>query len=103
MTGSKGGVPAKKREIQQATISQNEQLVKQLDERLKELHKFQDEPESLQTAIDELIGHKAVAKDAITDMKARIKADEDREIEERAAAMKKASPAEDPLPYIDKE
>jgi hypothetical protein len=73
----KGGAPGKKREIQLATLQLNEQLVKQLDEQLKGLHKYQDDPDSLQDAIDTTIGQIATLKDCIQDLRAHIKADED--------------------------
>jgi hypothetical protein len=83
----KGGAPGKKKEIQQATIQQNEQIVKQLTEQLTILHKYQDEPDSLQEAIDTTISQIAILKDNTEDLKARIKADEDAAIEKKAKAL----------------
>ena len=95
MTGSKGGAPDKKREMQQMTIQQNEQVIKQIDENLKNLHKYQDEPDSLQEAIDNNLGQKAMLKDMIEDLKARLKADEDMAIEKKAKALAEEQKKED--------
>jgi hypothetical protein len=87
MTGSKGGIPAKKREVQQATIAQNERITKDLEEQLKGLHKYQDDPDSLQEAIDTTISQISILKDSVVDLKTRIKADEDTELETKARKL----------------
>ena len=84
MTGSKGGAPAKKREVQQATIAQNERIIKDLEEQLKGLHKYQDDPDILQEALDTTISQIAILKDSVVDLKARVKADEVLELETKA-------------------
>jgi hypothetical protein len=85
---TKGGAPGKKREMQQATVNQNENLIKQIDAQLVELHKFQDDPDSLQDAIDTLVSQVSILKEQTEDMKARMKADENAVIEKKAKALK---------------
>lgn len=87
MTGPKGGAPAKKREVQQATIAQNERIIKDLEEQLKGLHKYQDDPDSLQDALDTTISQISILKDNVVDLKARIKADDDMELEAKAKKL----------------